>query len=142
MSINEKDMAFINRTISQAQDQIANCTGLKVKLVPRLPAVDVTENLKTMFNNMCECWGVTIEWVSDKSRANDRPMLRKLLWMAARVHYPLSTYNTLGSLTGVTNHVTVLRGIKEGNHWLQVKDAKFMNYYELVKPYFDEPANQ
>jgi hypothetical protein len=142
MSINEKDMAVIKRKISQAQAEILNCTGLNVKLVPRLSNGDMTANLKVLYNNMCERWGVTLKWVSDKSRAKDRPMMRKLLWMAGRVQYPVATYNSMGSLTGVTNHVTVLRGIVEGHHWLQVKDAKFMIYYELVKHYFDDPANQ
>jgi hypothetical protein len=142
MILNEMEMAILKIHISKAEAEISQSTGLKVTLLPRLSSRDVSANLKVMFANMCNCWEVTLDYVSDKSRNNNRPMMRKLLWMAGRLQYPTASYSCLGQLTGISNHVTVLRGIKEGNNWLKVKDAKFMVYYELVKNYFDDQGNE
>jgi hypothetical protein len=142
MNFNEQDMSFIKNKITQAQVEITETTGLVVTLVPRLSDSHVKEGLNTLFIMMCECWGVGLAWVSDKSRANDRPMLRKLLWMAGREKYPVAPYSTLAMLTGATNHVTALRGIQIGNNWLKVRDEKFMRYYKQVKHFFDEPVDE
>jgi hypothetical protein len=142
MNFNEKDMTLIKKKIAQAQAEINECTGLDVKLFPRITSGNVEVSLKQMFENMCSCWGVDLVWVSNRSRANDLPIMRKLLWMAGREKFPVASYTTLGFQTCTRNHVTVLRGIQEGKNWLTVRDEKFMKYYKQVKHYFDEPVDE
>jgi hypothetical protein len=139
MSIySKKEMSIVGHVIAQAQYEIQQKAGIEVMLVPRFANKLVEEDLKQTFESMCACWGVSLAWVGNKSRANDRPIMRKLLWMAGKRKHPNAPYCFLGNLTGTNDHAGVIKGIRSGYNWLEVQDEKFLKYYEPVKEYFDE----
>lgn len=127
----------INDIISNAEEEIKNKTGAEVKLVCRFINSLVTEDLKEMFEEMCLYWGVELSFVQDPSRKNDRPIMRKILWMAAKRRHPDCLFNVLCSLTNVKDHAGVIKGMQQGYNWLGIKDEKFMKYYNPVKEYFN-----
>ena len=138
----KKEMSVINYIINQAQHEIHEKAGIDVMLMPRFSNKMVEEDLKQTFEDMCNCWGVSLTWVSNKSRANDRPIMRKLLWMAGKRKHPNASYCFLANLTGTNDHAGVIKGIRSGYNWLQVQDEKFLKYYEPVKDYFEESVAQ
>jgi hypothetical protein len=131
----KKEMLLVNQIIYQAQCEIHQRAGIEVMLMPRFSNRLVEEDLKQTFEDMCACWGVNLVWVSHKSRANDRPIMRKLLWMAGKRKHPNASYCLLGNLTGTNDHAGVIKGIRCGYNWLEVQDEKFLKYYETVKDY-------
>lgn len=137
-----KDRKLIDDMIKNAQLNISKRTGVKVILTPTFPIQDCENDLKKILEEMCYCWGFTLAWVSEKSREKDRPIMRKLLWMASRELFPAVTYVQLAILTGVDNHVTILKGIQKGRDWLKVQDEKFLKYYKQVKHFFHEPVDE
>ena len=98
----------------------------------------IEKDLKELFEEICACWGVKLAWVTDKSRANDRPVMRKILWMAGKRKFPHVPYVLLATLTGTIDHAGVIKGIKSGYDWLNVRDEKFLRYYNRVKSYFGD----
>jgi len=143
MSIySRQEMTVIHHIISQAQSEIHQKAGIEIMLMPRFSNKLVEEDIKQTFEDMCACWGVNLRWVSDKSRANDRPIMRKLLWMVGKRKHPNASYCFLGHLTGTNDHAGVIKGIRNGYNWLQVQDEKFLKYYEPVKDYFEEHLYQ
>lgn len=137
----KKEMSIVNYIIRQAQSEIQQKAGIEVMLTPRFSNKLIEEDLKQTFEAMCQRWGVTLIWVKHKSRANDRPMMRKLLWMAGKRKHPDAPYCFLGNLTGANDHAGVIKGIRNGYNWLEVQDEKFLKYYEPVKDYFHEHVN-
>ncbi|THU36900.1 hypothetical protein FAM09_18225 [Niastella caeni] len=133
-----KEISIVSHVISRAQNEIQQQAGIEVTLIPRYSNKMVENDLKKLFEAMCDCWNVQLAWVSDKSRANDRPSMRKLLWMVGKKKFPHVPYCLLASLTGTTDHAGVIKGIRSGYNWLNVQDEKFLKYYEPVKSYFDE----
>lgn len=134
----KKETTIVNGIINRAQNEILNQAGIDVILMPRYSSKLVAEDLKKTFESMCNSWGVSLSWVSNKSRADDRPIMRKLLWMVGKSKYPSVPYYYLASLTGTTNHAGVIKGIRNGYNWLEIQDEKFLKYYELVRVYFEE----
>ena len=133
-----RELSIVSHVITRAQYEIQQQAGIEVVLIPRYSNKLVEEDVKQLFESMCECWNVQLEWVSDKSRANDRPTMRKLLWMAGKKKFPHISYSLLASLTGASDHAGVIKGIRSGYNWLNVKDEKILKYYEPVKSYFEE----
>jgi hypothetical protein len=132
-----QEMTVIHHIINQAQSEIHQKSGIEVMLMPRFSNTLIEEDIKQTFEDMCACWGVNLRWVSDKSRANDRPIMRKLLWMVGKRKHPNASYCFLAHLTGTNDHAGVIKGIRSGYNWLHVQDEKFLKYYEPVKDYFD-----
>jgi hypothetical protein len=133
-----RELSIVSHVITRAQYEIQNQTGIEVILIPRYSNKMMEDDVKQLFEAMCECWNVQLAWVSDKSRANDRPTMRKLLWMVGKKKFPQMPYSMLANLTGATDHAGVIKGIRSGYNWLNVQDEKFLRYYEPVKGYFNE----
>lgn len=133
-----RELSIVSHVITRAQYEIQQQAGIEVILIPRYSNKMVEDDVKQLFEGMCECWNVQLSWVSDKSRANDRPTMRKLLWMAGKKKFPHIPYSLLANLTGATDHAGVIKGIRSGYNWLKVRDEKILKYYEPVKSYFDE----
>jgi len=138
----KKEMSIVNYVIAQAQSEIHKKAGIEVVLMPRFSNKLVEEDIKQTFEAMCNCWGVNLAWLSHKSRANDRPIMRKLLWMAGKRKHPNAPYCFLGTLTGTNDHAGVIKGIRSGYNWLEVQDEKFLKYFEPVKDYFTEQLQE
>jgi hypothetical protein len=135
--LTKKELSIVSYAITRAQFEIQQQVGIDVVLVPRYPNKLVEDDLKRLFEAMCECWNVQLSWVSDKSRANDRPIMRKLLWMAGKKRFPHISYCLLAKRTGAIDHAGVIKGIRSGYNWLDAQDEKFLKYYEPVKSYFE-----
>lgn len=133
-----QEQSIVSNAITRAQAEIQKQIGIEVILVPRYSDKVVESNLRQLFEEICDCWNVQLSWVIDKSRANDRPIMRKILWMAGKKKFPHVPYCLLAGLTGTIDHAGVIKGIKTGYNWLKVQDEKFLNYYTPVKRYFDE----
>ena len=133
-----RELSIVSHVITRAQYEIQQQAGIEVVLIPRYSNKMMEDDVKQLFEAMCECWNVQLAWVSDKSRANDRPTMRKLLWMVGKKKFPHMPYSMLANLTGATDHAGVIKGIRSGYNWLNVQDEKFLKYYEPVKGYFDE----
>ncbi|WP_205513527.1 hypothetical protein [Longitalea arenae] len=133
-----RELSIVSHVITRAQHEIQEQAGIDVILIPRYSNKLVEEEVKQLFEAMCDCWNVQLSWVSDKSRANDRPTMRKLLWMAGKKRFPHISYSLLANLTGATDHAGVIKGIRSGYNWLNVQDEKILKYYEPVKNYFNE----
>lgn len=140
--LTRKELSIVSHVITRAQFEIQQTAGIDVVLVPRYANKMVEDDLRQLFEAMCDCWNVRLAWVSDKSRANDRPTMRKLLWMAGKKRFPHVPYSLLANLTGATDHAGVIKGIRSGYDWLRVEDEKFLKYYEPVKSYFSEYAEE
>ena len=82
--LTRKELSIVSHVITRAQSEIQQTAGIDVVLVPRYSNKRVEDDVRQLFESMCECWNVQLSWVSDKSRANDRPVMRKLLWMAGK----------------------------------------------------------
>jgi hypothetical protein len=136
--LTRKELSIVSHVITRAQSEIQLQAGIDVVLVPRYSNKRVEDDVRQLFESMCECWNVQLSWVSDKSRANDRPIMRKLLWMAGKKRFPQMAYCVLANLTGATDHAGVIKGIRSGYDWLRVRDEKFLKYYEPVKSYLME----
>jgi hypothetical protein len=136
--LTRKELSIVSHVITRAQFEIQQQAGIDVVLVPRYSNKMLEDDLRQLFEAMCECWNVQLAWVSDKSRANDRPVMRKLLWMAGKKRFPHVPYSLLANLTGATDHAGVIKGIRSGYDWLRVHDEKILRYYEPVKNYFNE----
>ena len=136
--LTRKELSIVSHVITRAQCEIQQQAGIDVVLVPRYSNKMLEEDLRQLFEAMCDCWNVQLSWVSDKSRANDRPVMRKLLWMAGKKRFPQVPYSLLANLTGATDHAGVIKGIRSGYDWLKVHDDKILKYYEPVKNYFNE----
>ena len=135
--LTKKELSIVSFAITRAQSEIQEQAGIDVVLIPRYSNKMVEEDLKRLFESMCECWNVQLAWVSDKSRANDRPIMRKLLWMAGKKRFPHISYCLLANLAGASDHAGVIKGIRSGYNWLDAQDEKFLKYYEPVKSYFE-----
>lgn len=135
--LTKKELSIVSYAITRAQFEIQEQAGIEVVLVPRYANKMVEEDLSRVFESMCECWNVHLSWVSDKSRANDRPIMRKLLWMVGKKRFPNVSYSLLANLTGATDHAGVIKGIRCGYNWLDAQDEKFLKYYDPVKSYFE-----
>lgn len=135
--LTKKELSIVSFAITRAQFEIQQQAGIDVVLVPRYSNRMAEGDLKRLFEAMCDCWNVQLSWVSDKSRANDRPIMRKLLWMVGKKRFPRISYCLLAKLTGATDHAGVIKGIRSGYNWLDAKDEKFLKYYEPVKGYFE-----
>lgn len=133
-----RELSIVSHVITRAQYEIQQQAGIEVILIPRYSNKMMEDDVKQLFEAICECWNVQLAWVSDKSRANDRPTMRKLLWMVGKKKFPNIPYSMLANLTGATDHAGVIKGIRSGYNWLNVQDEKFLKYYEPVKGYFDE----
>jgi hypothetical protein len=133
-----RELSIVSHVITRAQYEIQQQAGIEVILIPRYSNKMMEDDVKQLFEAMCDCWNVQLAWVSDKSRANDRPTMRKLLWMVGKKKFPQMPYSMLANLTGATDHAGVIKGIRSGYNWLNVQDEKFLKYYEPVKGYFDE----
>lgn len=138
MMISNKDMDIIIGMVKNAEANIAEKTGIKIVLTAHFPDQDYMQELETMFDSMCQCWGVDLLWVSKRDRGERRPIMRKLLWMAGKKRYPNVSNAGLARLTGIRHHATVIRGIKDCGNWLATGDAKTLSYYEPVKQFFNE----
>ena len=136
--LTRKELSIVSHVITRAQFEIQQQAGIDVVLVPRYSNKMLEDDLRQLFEAMCDCWNVQLSWVSDKSRANDRPVMRKLLWMAGKKRFPQVPYSLLANLTGATDHAGVIKGIRSGYDWLKVHDDKILKYYEPVKNYFNE----
>jgi hypothetical protein len=136
--LTRKELTIVSHVITRAQFEIQQQAGIDVVLVPRYSNKMLEDDLRQLFEAMCDCWNVQLSWVSDKSRANDRPVMRKLLWMAGKKMFPHVPYSLLANLTGATDHAGVIKGIRSGYDWLKVRDEKILKYYEPVKNYFKE----
>jgi hypothetical protein len=136
--LTRKELSIVSHVITRAQFEIQQQAGIDVVLVPRYSNKMLEDELRQLFEAMCDCWNVRLSWVSDKSRANDRPVMRKLLWMAGKKTFPHVPYSLLANLTGATDHAGVIKGIRSGYDWLRVRDEKILKYYEPVKSYFGE----
>src|SRR5574341_1246898 len=99
---------IINDIISNAQVQIKNQTRINVKLICRIIDCGIQNDLKRYFEEICSCWGVDLSFVQDPSRKNDRPVMRKILWMAGRNRHQDVPYNILCALTNVKDHAGVI----------------------------------
>lgn len=136
--LTRKELSIVSHVITRAQFEIQQQAGIDVVLVPRYSNKMLEDDLRQLFEAMCDCWNVQLSWVSDKSRANDRPVMRKLLWMAGKKRFPQVPYSLLANLTGATDHAGVIKGIRSGYDWLKVRDEKILKYYEPVTNYFNE----
>lgn len=134
----KNELSIVSRAITRAQTEIQQKAGIEVILIPRYSDKVVENNLRQLFEEICDCWNTQLSWVSEKSRANDRPILRKILWMAGKKKFPNVPYCLLASLTSTIDHAGVIKGIRIGYNWLNVEDEKFLKYYTPVKSYFDE----
>ena len=137
----KKNMPTIYAVITSAQAEILSKTGLDVVLMPRIHKGTIEEEIKNLFEAMCSCWGIDLEYASDRSRHEDRPIMRKILWMAGKRKHRDIPLKILGHATRTMDHASVLKGINQGYAWLEVQDNKFCSYYEKVKQYFDEPID-
>jgi chromosomal replication initiation ATPase DnaA len=99
------------------------------------------ENIKKLYQEVCEIWGIKIEWLRGRGRKEDKPIMKKILWMLAEKKYPFVPYRILGILSGNKDHSGVIKGIEVANNWLSVKDEKFMNYYNQVKYLIEYDTN-
>ena len=133
-----KELSIVEHAITHAQSEIQKQAGIEVTLIPRYSNKMIEKDLRELFEELCACWDVQLAWVSDKSRANDRPVMRKILWMAGKKKFPHVPYCLLAGLTGTIDHAGVIKGIKSGYDWLNVQDEKFLKYYNRVKSYFGE----
>lgn len=135
-------MYTIHDEIKKAQDSIYERTGVQCLLMPRIYVGTVEDKIKELYLQMCKDWGVTLEYVSDKSREGEIPTYKKLLWMAAKIQYPKASYVILGFHTNIEDHTTVMKGIKSGYDLLETQDSRFLKLYEPVKQYFNVTAEQ
>ena len=134
----KKELSIVSHAITRAQAEIQQKAGIEVILIPRYSDKVVENNLRQLFEEICDCWNVQLSWVCEKSRANDRPVMRKILWMAGKKKFPQVPYCLLANLTGTIDHAGVIKGIRIGYDWLNIQDEKFLKYYTPVKRFFDE----
>jgi hypothetical protein len=135
---NKKELSIVSYVITRAQAEIQQQAGIEVILIPRYSNKIVENNLRQFFEEICDCWHVRLSWVSERNRTNDRPIMKKILWMAGKKKFPQVPYCLLAGLTGTIDHAGVIKGIKTGYNWLKVQDEKFLKYYTPVKSYFEE----
>ena len=138
----KKHMHTIHEEIKKAQDSIYERTGVKCLLMPRIYIGTFEGKIKVLFQQMCHEWGVSLDFVKDKSREGDIPSYKKLLWMAAKNKYPKASLMVIASLTNVDNHTTVMKGINTGYDLLGTQDSRFLKLYEPVKQFFNVTAEQ
>jgi len=132
----DQDIVLIDSIIKDAQTAIAEQTGINVILVAHFPDRLNTDDVVQLFNDMCSCWGVDMEWIREKGRDMDRPIKRKLLWLAAKNKFPSAQKAYLAQLTGVKDHSAVVKGIRSVKKWLEVEDYKTLKYYRPVQHLF------
>jgi chromosomal replication initiation ATPase DnaA len=132
----KQDAVLIDSIIKDAQTAICEQTGLNVILVAHFPDKLSTEDVEQLFKDMCNCWGVDLDWIREKGRDKDRPLKRKILWVAAKNKYPTIPLAYLAQLTGVTDHSTVVKGIRNIRKWLEVQDYKTLKHYRPVQHFF------
>lgn len=125
----------------EAIKQIFEQTGLQVRIILTYPENESQIKAEMLLLNMCACWGVTPEWLRVPSQKEDRPIMRRIFWMAAKAQIPQVTYKVLAVMAGVSNHVTAVRGIAEAQRWLDINDPLFMKYYNSAFEYvIGEPS--
>lgn len=120
------------RIVKEAKEKILEETGQNVVLsiVHSQKASQVGAEMLLL--EMCSRWGITPEWLRIPSRSQDRPIMRKIFWVAAKTNYPQVTYRAIAELAGVSNHVTTIKGILAANTWRSVNDPSFMKYYNQI----------
>lgn len=138
----KKNMPFILQVIQNAQDEILAKTELKVQLMPVIYYEPIVEEVRALFEEMCAYWGEDLLTVADTSREDNLPIKRKILWMAAKLHFPKAGFKLIGNLTNTLNHSSVLKGINTGYDLMQVQDPLFIQYFEPVKQFFNVTAEQ
>jgi chromosomal replication initiation ATPase DnaA len=132
----------INRIIENAQNEILISTGIKVILTKKYKDVSKYEALEELYNKICKEWHVTTEWIRERSRSKNRPIMRKILWLAAREQFPEISMQSMAFLTGVTDHGGVVKGLRHLEDWIIIKDELALKYYDPVKHLVHKsPAN-
>lgn len=117
--------------VSEAQLKILKETGQDV-ILQVLNKSDYNY-MQGVCDMVCGYWGITLDWLSEHKRSEDRPIMKKVLWMVLKEHFPKAPYLHLALIVGHKNHAGVHHGIKAAKMWHYVKDESFMKYYEPVK---------
>lgn len=122
----------ISNVIKQAQGLIFKETGINVVLIPSYPKGVNESRALELTHIMCSIWNVRYEWLIEPNRRHNRPIMRRIIWLAIKRNFPDVTHETASRITGVTNHTTSVKGVREAIKWLAIKDALFMRYYTPV----------
>ena len=121
----------IDTIIRDAQQKILERTGEKYTLIPKRDYA--TEDVLTLCDKICTCWGVTHSWLRIRSRKEDRPTMKKVLWYIVKTRNPKISFHTLALLVGNEDHAGASNGLQIAKDLLSVRDEIFLKYYEPVK---------
>lgn len=83
--------------------------------------------------SVCKLWDVSFEWVINGRRTNQRPMMKKILYLILVKHFPGVTLKKLASVMGHKDHAGPLHSMRRAKNWISVSDPVIMKYYEPVK---------
>lgn len=134
--LSKKELLKIEDVIESAERSITDRLGVSVRIIiHRATSKEIEKEVVAYFEEVCLCWGKSLSWVSESGRDLGRPDMKKLLWMIGRLRFSHLSYATLGRLTGVSDHASVLKGAKAGYNLIKISDPKFLTYYEPVKKY-------
>lgn len=86
--------------------------------------------------NMCSLWGCNVEWLKGPGKENGKPLMKRVFWLLARKYTPMVSLKTIGDMVGVTDHTTVVKGLKNARGWYDTKDELFMDYYNRAERLF------
>lgn len=128
-----KHMPSIIEIAREAQERIAQQTGLKVKLTPLLVCSSEDEAVIGLLDELHHRWGLEPNQLANEGQERPYPYMRKIFWMIARSHFPKYKVKKLGIMVGVENHSSVLKGINVGYDLLSVQDEIFLSVYDPVK---------
>jgi len=128
-----KHMPTIIEIVRQAQEQIVKETGLKIKLTPFVISSSDDESVVALLEELHNRWGLQSNQLANEGYERPYPYMRKIFWMIARSRCSKYNLKKLGTMVGVDNHTSVVKGIKSGYDLLRVQDEIFLSVYDPVK---------
>ncbi len=137
----KKHYLLIHEVILKSQDEILAKTGVTVQLFVREFNASEKDILLKKWQPFLNTWQVSIEDIRDGGREESLPVMRKILWMYARINFKKISLIKIGELLGVRDHTTVLKGVNSAYDFLHVQDEYFLRFYNPVKHLFNEPVD-
>lgn len=79
------------------------------------------------------CWRVEFEWVINGRRNEERPVMKKILYLVLVKKFPGARLKDLANIMGHKDHAGAHHSMARAKKWLSVGDPLLMKYYEPVK---------
>lgn len=95
--------------------------------------------LSDLLAEMCKAWKRSVGWLKEPYRSDNRPIMKRIFWMAARKIFPRVSIKAIAFMVGVTDHTTVIKGLVNANNWHSAEDGLFMRYYNKVAHLIEVP---